>query len=185
MPMGCHVSDPTPVPIASGSIPRMVVNEVMSTGRRRLFPPAITASKTPEPRSDLGVLFILIVILVYIVMATQFESLLFPFIIMFTIPFAAKPAQLAEGVALVFDRTADFEVDAVGHGIPGDELIDLGHHVAQGDAGSERRLDRDPWPRNTARTATNMTSWCAMPNRSACRSGTWRTSRFTTGRGAP
>ena len=31
--------------------------------------------------SDLGVLFILIVILVYIVMATQFESLLFPFII--------------------------------------------------------------------------------------------------------
>ncbi len=37
--------------------------------------------------SDLGVLFILIVILVYIVMATQFESLLFPFIIMFTIPF--------------------------------------------------------------------------------------------------
>lgn len=33
-------------------------------------------------------LFILIVILVYIVMATQFESLLFPFIIMFTIPFA-------------------------------------------------------------------------------------------------
>src|SRR5699024_1945386 len=39
--------------------------------------------------SDLGVLFILIVILVYIVMATQFESLLFPFIIMFTIPFAA------------------------------------------------------------------------------------------------
>ena len=51
IPIGCHVSDPTPVPIASGSIPRMVVNEVMSTGRRRLFPPAITASKTPEPRS--------------------------------------------------------------------------------------------------------------------------------------
>lgn len=39
--------------------------------------------------SDLGMLFILIVILVYIVMATQFESLKFPFIIMFTIPFAA------------------------------------------------------------------------------------------------
>ncbi len=38
--------------------------------------------------SDLGALFILIVILVYIVMATQFESLLFPFIIMFTIPLA-------------------------------------------------------------------------------------------------
>lgn len=45
--------------------------------------------------SDLGVLFILIVILVYIVMATQFESLLFPFIIMFTIPFAATGVFLA------------------------------------------------------------------------------------------
>ena len=38
--------------------------------------------------SDLGMLLILIILLVYIVMATQFESLMFPFIIMFTIPFA-------------------------------------------------------------------------------------------------
>lgn len=38
--------------------------------------------------SDLLALFGLIVILVYIVMATQFESLKFPFIIMFTIPLA-------------------------------------------------------------------------------------------------
>ncbi len=38
--------------------------------------------------SDMAMLFVLIVILVYIVMATQFESLLFPFIIMFTIPLA-------------------------------------------------------------------------------------------------
>ena len=45
--------------------------------------------------SDLGVLFILIVILVYIVMATQFESLKFPFIIMFTIPFAFTGVFLA------------------------------------------------------------------------------------------
>ena len=37
---------------------------------------------------DMLLLFVLIVILVYIVMATQFESLMFPFIIMFTIPFA-------------------------------------------------------------------------------------------------
>lgn len=44
---------------------------------------------------DLGVLFMLIVILVYIVMATQFESLLFPFIIMFTIPFAFTGVFLA------------------------------------------------------------------------------------------
>ena len=45
--------------------------------------------------SDLGVLFILIVLLVYIVMATQFESLKFPFIIMFTIPFAFTGVFLA------------------------------------------------------------------------------------------
>ena len=40
-------------------------------------------------------MFILIVILVYIVMATQFESLKFPFIIMFTIPFAFTGVFLA------------------------------------------------------------------------------------------
>jgi HAE1 family hydrophobic/amphiphilic exporter-1 len=37
---------------------------------------------------DLGILMVLIVILVFIVMATQFESLIDPFVIMFTIPFA-------------------------------------------------------------------------------------------------
>ena len=41
-----------------------------------------------EAFSDIGVLLALIVILVYIVMATQFESLIYPLIIMFTIPFA-------------------------------------------------------------------------------------------------
>lgn len=48
-----------------------------------------------EAFSDLGMLFILIVILVYIVMATQFESLKYPFIIMFTIPFAFTGVFLA------------------------------------------------------------------------------------------
>lgn len=48
-----------------------------------------------EAFSDLGTLFILIVILVYIVMATQFESLKYPFIIMFTIPFAFTGVFLA------------------------------------------------------------------------------------------
>ncbi len=47
-----------------------------------------TIEDQEEAFSDLGLLFLLIVILVYIVMATQFESLLFPFIIMFTIPLA-------------------------------------------------------------------------------------------------
>ena len=45
--------------------------------------------------SDLGMLLILIILLVYIVMATQFESLKFPFIIMFTIPFAFTGVFLA------------------------------------------------------------------------------------------
>ncbi len=44
---------------------------------------------------DLLTLFVLIVVLVYIVMATQFESLKFPFIIMFTIPFAFTGVFLA------------------------------------------------------------------------------------------
>ena len=41
-----------------------------------------------ESNADLGTLAILIVILVFIVMAAQFESLTYPFIIMFSIPFA-------------------------------------------------------------------------------------------------
>ncbi|MBO5656442.1 MAG: efflux RND transporter permease subunit, partial [Rikenellaceae bacterium] len=41
-----------------------------------------------ESTGDMMLLMVLIVILVYIVMATQFESLKMPFIIMFTIPFA-------------------------------------------------------------------------------------------------
>ncbi|MDY4584790.1 MAG: efflux RND transporter permease subunit [Candidatus Onthomorpha sp.] len=41
-----------------------------------------------ESFSDMGMLLILILMLVYIVMAAQFESLRYPFIIMFSIPFA-------------------------------------------------------------------------------------------------
>ena len=48
-----------------------------------------------EAFSDIGMLLILIVILVYIVMATQFESLVYPFIIMFTIPFAMSGVFIA------------------------------------------------------------------------------------------
>ncbi|MFR9620207.1 MAG: efflux RND transporter permease subunit [Rikenellaceae bacterium] len=47
-----------------------------------------TIEDQQEAFADLSLLFLLIVILVYIVMATQFESLVFPFIIMFTIPLA-------------------------------------------------------------------------------------------------
>ena len=41
-----------------------------------------------ESFADLGLLGILIIVLVFIVMAAQFESLTYPFIIMFSIPFA-------------------------------------------------------------------------------------------------
>ncbi len=54
-----------------------------------------TIEDQQESFADMGVLFILIVLLVYIVMATQFESLLFPFIIMFTIPLAFTGVILA------------------------------------------------------------------------------------------
>ena len=41
-----------------------------------------------ESFADLGILGVLIIVLVFIVMAAQFESLTYPFIIMFSIPFA-------------------------------------------------------------------------------------------------
>ena len=48
-----------------------------------------------EAFGDIGTLLILIVVLVYIVMATQFESLVYPFIIMFTLPFAMSGVFIA------------------------------------------------------------------------------------------
>ena len=41
-----------------------------------------------ESNADMGVLALLIIVLVFIVMAAQFESLTYPFIIMFSVPFA-------------------------------------------------------------------------------------------------
>ena len=48
-----------------------------------------------ESFADLGVLGVLIIILVFIVMAAQFESLTYPFIIMFSVPFAFSGVLLA------------------------------------------------------------------------------------------
>ncbi len=48
-----------------------------------------------EMMGDFGALLLLVVALVYIVMATQFESLKMPFIIMFTLPFAFTGVFLA------------------------------------------------------------------------------------------
>jgi HAE1 family hydrophobic/amphiphilic exporter-1 len=47
-----------------------------------------TITDQQDSFADMGVLALLIIMLVYIVMAAQFESLLYPFIIMFSIPFA-------------------------------------------------------------------------------------------------
>ena len=48
-----------------------------------------------ESNADMGVLALLIIILVFIVMAAQFESLTYPFIIMFSVPFALSGVLLA------------------------------------------------------------------------------------------
>ncbi len=54
-----------------------------------------TVEDQQESFGDLMTLFLLIVMLVYIVMATQFESFKMPFIIMFTLPFAFTGVFLA------------------------------------------------------------------------------------------
>ena len=43
---------------------------------------------------DMGMLLVLMVILVYVIMASQFESLSYPFIIMFSLPFAVVGVML-------------------------------------------------------------------------------------------
>ena len=58
------------------------------------FPPSVTVEmggdveQQQESFGDLGLLLLLSILLVYMVMASQFESLLDPFIVMFSIPFA-------------------------------------------------------------------------------------------------
>ena len=63
--------------IASSDIPRSVTCELAGDyeEQQKMF-------------SDMGLLIVLIVILVYMVMASQFESFMGPFVIMFSIPFA-------------------------------------------------------------------------------------------------
>lgn len=71
-----------------------VVNEVNAEVDNMDLPQGVgvdiggTAEDQQESFADLGLLLVLIVILVYIVMASQFESLRSPFIIMLTLPFA-------------------------------------------------------------------------------------------------
>jgi HAE1 family hydrophobic/amphiphilic exporter-1 len=48
-----------------------------------------------ESNAEMGVLALLIIVLVFIVMAAQFESLTYPFIIMFSVPFAVSGVLIA------------------------------------------------------------------------------------------
>ena len=54
-----------------------------------------TIEEQGDAFTDIISLLLLIIILVYIVMATQFESLLYPFIIMFSVPFAVSGVFIA------------------------------------------------------------------------------------------
>lgn len=54
-----------------------------------------TLEEQQESFADMGLLAILIIMLVYFVMAAQFESLRYPFIIMFSIPFALTGVLIA------------------------------------------------------------------------------------------
>ena len=54
-----------------------------------------TIEEQGDAFSDIVSLLLLIIILVYIVMATQFESLVYPFIIMFSVPFAVSGVFIA------------------------------------------------------------------------------------------
>lgn len=71
-----------------------VVNEINAEVENISLPQGVgidiggTAEDQQESFADLGLLLVLIIILVYIVMASQFESLRSPFIIMLTLPFA-------------------------------------------------------------------------------------------------
>jgi hydrophobe/amphiphile efflux-1 (HAE1) family protein len=78
-----------------------VVQEINKILDDMEFPAGISVSiggaaeEQAESFADLGILLVLIVLLVYIVMATQFESLLSPFIIMLSLPFAFTGVFLA------------------------------------------------------------------------------------------
>lgn len=78
----------------SGRDLRSATNEIMAGMNRISFPPDFrweiggTAEDMQESFMYLGLALLAAVILVYMVMASQFESLLNPFIILFTIPLA-------------------------------------------------------------------------------------------------
>ncbi len=86
-----------------------VVNEIQTRIRNELYPlpPGFNIlygseyKDQQESFADLGLAFIIAILLVYMVMAAQFESLKHPFIILFTIPLSLV------GVTLMFILTGD------------------------------------------------------------------------------
>jgi HAE1 family hydrophobic/amphiphilic exporter-1 len=87
--------------VISGAALNVIVAEANAQIEKMNIPTGITIqlAGTYEDQqdsfADLGSLAIIIIILVFIVMAAQFESLTYPFIIMFSIPFAASGVILA------------------------------------------------------------------------------------------
>ena len=85
-----------------------VLSEVVDAGKAAIkeldLPDGVTIQiagdyeEQQESFADLGMLALLIILLVFIVMAAQFESLSLPFIIMFSVPFAISGVLLALGL---------------------------------------------------------------------------------------
>jgi len=81
----------------TGDLPLSVVMENVQDGMKRLGPPGEgieleytgSGKEMNESFRTLFMALIFAVVLVYMVMASQFESLLHPFIVMFSVPFAA------------------------------------------------------------------------------------------------
>ena len=87
--------------VISGAALGDVVAQGQALLSRLELPPGIniqvagTYEDQQESFGDLGVLALLIIALVFIVMAAQFESLTYPFIIMFSVPFAISGVLIA------------------------------------------------------------------------------------------
>ena len=87
--------------IPSGAALGTVVAEGKKIIKGMEIPPNIkvqaagTFEDQAEAFTDLGILALIIILLVFIVMAAQFESLTYPFIIMFSVPFAVSGVLMA------------------------------------------------------------------------------------------
>ena len=87
----------TPVDISLGELANVIEKDIKKINIPQDIRINIGGNYEEQQKTfaDLGVLFLLIVLLVYIVMASQFESYAKPFIIMMSVPFAFSGAILA------------------------------------------------------------------------------------------